>query len=212
MKTILTRLCVILFYIYLLLYAFHFRFLLLWDAKSLFLVCAGTLLLSSASWRRTMKRRQFIASCAACSIQAACMTTFVELFVRLSTPPPSLEQVVPTLAMCCRPLLYGYLIHLILQPDTRAVQTPVQNVLEESAGTNCSPDIPPLSGQTLEQALRQAGLTPREAEITLLVREGLTNKEIAAQLFISDTTVKKHISNIFEKLQLTNREQLKHIF
>lgn len=212
MKTILTRLCVILFYIYLLLYAFHFRFLLLWDAKSLFLVCAGTLLLSSASWRRTMKRRQFIASCAACSIQAACMTTFVELFVRLSTPPPSLEQVVPTLAMCCRPLLYGYLIHLILQPDTRAAQTPVQNVLEESAGTNCSPDIPPLSGQTLEQALRQAGLTPREAEITLLVREGLTNKEIAAQLFISDTTVKKHISNIFEKLQLTNREQLKHIF
>lgn len=212
MKTILTRLCVILFYIYLLLYAFHFRFLLLWDAKSLFLVCAGTLLLSSASWRRTMKRRQFIASCAACSIQAACMTTFVELFVRLSTPPPSLEQVVPTLAMCCRPLLYGYLIHLILQPDTRAAQTPVQTVLEESAGTNSSPDIPPLSGEMLEQALRQAGLTPREAEITLLVREGLTNKEIAAQLFISDTTVKKHISNIFEKLQLTNREQLKHIF
>lgn len=212
MKTILTRLCVILFYIYLLLYAFHFRFLLLWDAKSLFLVCAGTLLLSSAGWRRTMKRRQFIASCAACSMQAACMTTFVELFVRLSTPPPSLEQVVPTLAMCCRPLLYGYLIHLILQPDTRAAQTPVQNVLEESAGTNSSPDIPPLSGEMLEQALRQAGLTPREAEITLLVREGLTNKEIAARLFISDTTVKKHISNIFEKFQLTNREQLKHIF
>lgn len=212
MKNILTRLCVILFYIYLLLYAFHFRFLLLWDAKSLFLVCTGTLLLSFAGWRRTMKRRQFIESCAACSMQAACMTAFVELFVRLSTPPPSLEQVVPTLALCCRPLLYGYLIHLVLLPEARAAQTPAQNVLEESAGTNCSPNIPPLSVQTLEQALRQAGLTPRETEITLLVREGLTNKEIAERLFISDTTVKKHISNIFEKLQLTNREQLKHIF
>lgn len=211
MKTILTRLCAILFYIYLLLYAFHFRFFLLWDAKSLFLVCAGTLLLSSAGWRRTMKRRQFIETCAGCSMQAACMTAFVELFVRLSTPPPSLEQVVPTLALCCRPLLYGYLIHLVLQPDNRTAQAPVQNILAESAQTTGSPDIPSLSGQTLELALRQA-FSDKETEITLLVREGLTNKEIAERLFISDTTVKKHISNIFEKLQLTNREQLKHIY
>lgn len=51
-------------------------------------------------------------------------------------------------------------------------------------------------------------LTGREKEIIRLVSLGLSNQEIADQLFISDKTVKTHISNIFKKLEMTNRTEL----
>ena len=50
-------------------------------------------------------------------------------------------------------------------------------------------------------------LTPREIEILQLVVDGKTNKEIAACLFIAENTVKIHLRNILEKLQLQNRIQ-----
>jgi DNA-binding NarL/FixJ family response regulator len=48
-------------------------------------------------------------------------------------------------------------------------------------------------------------LTPREIEILRLISKGLKYQQIADQLFISDQTVKKHIFNIFEKLQVSNK-------
>ena len=50
-------------------------------------------------------------------------------------------------------------------------------------------------------------LTPREREVLRLIASGRSNKEIAAQLGISERTVKTHISNIFSKLELTDRTQ-----
>ena len=51
-------------------------------------------------------------------------------------------------------------------------------------------------------------LTQRERDITRLVAQGLTNKEIAAQLFLSEGTVRNNIVVIMEKLGVTNRTQL----
>jgi DNA-binding NarL/FixJ family response regulator len=51
-------------------------------------------------------------------------------------------------------------------------------------------------------------LTQREKEILHLVSIGMSNQEIAGSLFISDHTVKVHISNILKKLQLNNRTKL----
>ncbi|MFN2433564.1 MAG: response regulator [Gemmatimonadota bacterium] len=51
-------------------------------------------------------------------------------------------------------------------------------------------------------------LTDREREVTALVGEGMRNKEIAERLFISERTVKTHISNIFQKLDLSDRLEL----
>lgn len=50
-----------------------------------------------------------------------------------------------------------------------------------------------------------AGLTEREAEVLCLVATGLTNKEIAAKLFLSDKTVARHLSNIFVKAGVASR-------
>ena len=51
-------------------------------------------------------------------------------------------------------------------------------------------------------------LTPREREIALAVGEGNSNREIAAQLDISEPTVKTHLSNIFKKLDVKDRVSL----
>jgi DNA-binding NarL/FixJ family response regulator len=51
-------------------------------------------------------------------------------------------------------------------------------------------------------------LTSRELEIAQLVKEGKSNKEISKVLFITEGTVKNHISNILNKLDLDSRTKL----
>ena len=48
-------------------------------------------------------------------------------------------------------------------------------------------------------------LTPRESEVLRLVRSGLTNKQIASRLGISGATVKHHLSNVFQRIGVTDR-------
>jgi len=52
-----------------------------------------------------------------------------------------------------------------------------------------------------------AGLTPQERKILMLVAEGMTNKAIAAEIFLSDKTVKNYVSSILAKLNLERRAQ-----
>jgi two-component system, NarL family, nitrate/nitrite response regulator NarL len=62
---------------------------------------------------------------------------------------------------------------------------------------------------TLASARHNSGapalLTPREREVVALIDEGLSNKQIAGRLFIEVPTVKNHVHNILEKLQVTRR-------
>ena len=59
--------------------------------------------------------------------------------------------------------------------------------------------------RTDREAVISARLTERELEVLRLVAKGLNNREIAKQLFISENTVKNHVRNILEKLQLHSR-------
>ena len=51
-------------------------------------------------------------------------------------------------------------------------------------------------------------LTPQEAQIARLAREGLSNAEIGARIFVSQTTVAYHLRNIFAKLNIASRHQI----
>ena len=55
---------------------------------------------------------------------------------------------------------------------------------------------------------RPGGLSPREAEVARLVAEGLTNRQIAERLFISERTAQNHVQHILTKLGFTTRTQI----
>jgi DNA-binding NarL/FixJ family response regulator len=59
----------------------------------------------------------------------------------------------------------------------------------------------PAAGKNPEQTL----LSRREAEVVVLVSQGLKNKEIAERMFITEQTVKNHLHNIFDKLGVSDR-------
>lgn len=77
--------------------------------------------------------------------------------------------------------------------------------------------LPPQIAAKLMQVISQGGpggktepadpLTERELEILALMARGAANKEIAATLFISENTVKTHISNLFQKLDVRDRTE-----
>ena len=76
---------------------------------------------------------------------------------------------------------------------------------------------PVLAAKVLEEFARQGqkdgnkaengGLTDREREVLELVMEGLSNRDIGVRLSITESTVKRHLHNILEKLHLDNRVQ-----
>lgn len=60
----------------------------------------------------------------------------------------------------------------------------------------------------LRDVLMQKGLSNREAEVAELVSKGLSNKEVANQLFVTEKTVKFHLTNIYKKMSVKSRAQL----
>jgi|SaaInlStandDraft_6_1057023.scaffolds.fasta_scaffold62910_1 LuxR family transcriptional regulator, positive regulator of biofilm formation len=60
----------------------------------------------------------------------------------------------------------------------------------------------------LRDVLIQKGLSNRESEVAGLVTKGLSNKEVANQLFVTEKTVKFHLTNIYKKMSVKSRAQL----
>ena len=73
----------------------------------------------------------------------------------------------------------------------------------------CSPSSrarPSVEGlDTLQHRPGDSPLTAREVEVLRLVASGLTNRVIAGELYLSEKTVARHLSNIFAKLDLPSR-------
>ena len=63
----------------------------------------------------------------------------------------------------------------------------------------------PTPAVTEDEAGELAALTPREREVAALVAEGRTNRQIGAQLHLSEKTIEKHVSSAMAKLAVTSR-------
>jgi DNA-binding NarL/FixJ family response regulator len=86
--------------------------------------------------------------------------------------------------------------HAFLDPE-------VQARLLEAATASARPTPPPTASLPDE-------LTPREAEVLALVARGQSNGEIAAELVVSEATVKTHINHVFAKIGARDRAQAVH--
>lgn len=96
--------------------------------------------------------------------------------------------------------------------------TPREKVLEAIRGTVSGQAFvdPAIAGKLLQQTASQQAkpatqitenLTSREEEVLRLMAQGLSNNEIAAQLYLSEGTVRNHVSAIFAKLDVSDRTQ-----
>jgi DNA-binding NarL/FixJ family response regulator len=67
--------------------------------------------------------------------------------------------------------------------------------------------IPPAVAARLAQRLPQDELSARELEVLKLIVEGMSNKEIASALAITESTVKNHVNSVLSKLKVKDRTQ-----
>ena len=78
-------------------------------------------------------------------------------------------------------------------------------VVREVLIAAAAPAVEPFAPNTAQQAA--LGITARELEILTLIARGLSNREIATQLFVSENTVKTHCARTFAKLGAARRTQ-----
>lgn len=192
----------LLLYVLLLTYVSDFDIKRLLDIKSFFLLLAGTLLLAIPFYHREINRDEFLYIYGTKTIEAGLIQVFLLCFVQLSENQ-NYEQLLPEVALCFRPMLYAFCIRLIL------VNEDMKDFLPDTT-ENENKKTPAAEQHTMptHEECRMAGLTRRETEIALLICQKYSNREIADILVISETTVKKHISNIFEKTGIGKREEL----
>ncbi|MET0516928.1 MAG: response regulator transcription factor [Nitrospiraceae bacterium] len=80
-----------------------------------------------------------------------------------------------------------------------------QSILDRGVAQRVLAHMHSMAGETDED--KSDPLSPQERRVLALVAQGLTNKEIAASLNLSDKTVGNYLSNIFQKLHVTRRTQ-----
>jgi two-component system nitrate/nitrite response regulator NarL len=101
-----------------------------------------------------------------------------------------------------------------LEPQGMVLKTSDPALLLESmdqvrSGLTCvDPEIAERLRQAQEKAANAPSLTPRERELIDLVRQGLRNRDIAAQLGVTEGTVKVYLHAIFDKVGVDNRTEL----
>jgi DNA-binding NarL/FixJ family response regulator len=86
--------------------------------------------------------------------------------------------------------------------------TPLEQVLEAIRRVHSGQNyVPPEVGAKLVSRMNSPQLSNREREVLVLMADGKSNQDIATELFISEGTVKYHITNILSKLQVSDRTQ-----
>ena len=101
----------------------------------------------------------------------------------------------------------GYL----LKQDFKSILPALKAVMEGQTvfGDKITEKLPDLiQSHTSPDSFTSYGLTPKEYALIQLVADGLNNKEIAHELFLSEGTVRNYLSVILEKLSLRDRTQL----
>jgi DNA-binding NarL/FixJ family response regulator len=95
-------------------------------------------------------------------------------------------------------------------PEVLAIllRSPASTRLRELVHAIGDDDVAQALGHSVSGADTTAALTAREREVYALLREGLTNREIARLLFITEGTAKLHVQHVFDKLGVRSRKAI----
>lgn len=213
MRRIIGKLTAVLIYIFILCCLLKSEWTQLFSLRMMGLLLLGTgiLCLSCISRKRTVEEWQNII--ARNALMAGYLEAFMLLFASMSSSELMREGLLTEMGLDLRPILYGYILYIILERES-----------EEEKGDEKSRENKTVEKEEKQQEGKEEGkegleqkpvwenekLTRREREVTALIAKNLSNREIAEELCISEATVKKHVSNIFEKLEIDSREKLKN--
>lgn len=181
-------------YIILLLYSAGFHLSQLISLKSVILVAGGAFVLTLPDALENNEISHIFHIYSKNALISGYISAFIMIMGSMYKTE-DIQNLMPEIALNCRNIIYGFLLSLLFRKEDTEEN-------EEQTYLLPSPDE--------EQAqLVSLGLTRREIEVFRLIRKNYTNGEIAEELFIAENTVKKHISNIFHKLDVENRQALK---
>lgn len=121
---------------------------------------------------------------------AGLFCSMILIFAEPETTKENAQEILFTtdfLILKCRTLFYGILIYFVFHQEEKNEKKELTESIEKS--------------NTKE-------LTRREKQIAKMAQKGMTNKEIAEELCISAVTVKTHLNNIYEKLNINSRKEI----
>jgi len=96
---------------------------------------------------------------------------------------------------------------VVAEGDSLLAPTVTRRLIAELVARPTAAAPPATAATPSAAAARLAGLSPRETDTLRQLARGLSNVEIAAQLFVTEHTVKTHVSNLLSKLGLRDRVQ-----
>lgn len=169
-------------YIFILMWIIDFAVLTIFDLKIILGIGFGTIVFAVLSSKDNDTNFQKLNQ-VKWSAQGTALIVTLLLLMQLNTD----SDVQMTAAMSIRPLFYGVIIFISIELLQRLKQR--KAVLQSSELTK--------------------DLTRRELEVFALVIKGYSNQAIANELYIAESTVKKHMKSILKKTQCENREVLK---
>ena len=190
-RRIIRKLAAVTGYVLLLCYFLGAKWTQLFDIRMIGLFFAGVLLLCIPFLGKNRKQVNWHEVIGSNALTAGYIEAFMLLFSTMNTSELMREGLLCEMGLDLRPILYGYILHIVLSRPP--VPEKEENVLDPTK-------------EQPEPLWKSKELTRREREIAELAARGLSNREIAEELCITETTVKKHLSNIFEKLEINSRE------
>ncbi|MFZ5353692.1 MAG: LuxR C-terminal-related transcriptional regulator [Bacillota bacterium] len=208
MKNRLMKLLAILCYFAVMGLLLDFKWNLIIKSKPFLLVILGTVLLSVSQYSRKSSRDDIITGMKWNMLFAGFLTTLMSILSFISVPDMK-ELELADFSSQFLPLLYGALLYLVtnLIYSTNAKSADdIKDYVEIDSRTML------MSPVVSEKVFKDFELTARECHIAAKLLEDITNKEIASQLYISEATVKKHIQNIYQKLQLSDRSSFRKYY
>lgn len=184
---------------------FHWNLLL--RPIPLISVLVGVLILTGCQYRRGIPIPELLGLAQWNAFFAGMMTTLLSLLSIITAQHPTLLESYHMAAKLI-PLIYGSILYLLLgslriEPNI-SQESDDRLTWEEQTGL--------FSPQTAMPILVGKGFSPRECHVALKILEGCPNKEIAEQLYISETTVKKHIQNMFRKCGAVDRQDFQKLY